>query len=194
MKKNKKKKQLEDVKKTFYRCRKIEIRNLWQRSIFLGTFIVLIFTSYGVVLMKMLDWNTNTSVPISVFHLIEMVLSSIGIIFSILWIMMAKGSKAWQEVYEHNIVKVENHLNLPEEFQMGYLDFDKTKLVDSIFSNEGGGYSPSKINIAIGQLCLVIFGTALFVHFVFILCNEFFSIPFKSVLIIISAIIITGVH
>jgi hypothetical protein len=187
---SKEKDQLKEVRETFYSCRDVEISNLWQRSIFLGTFIVLIFTGYGVVLMKMLDGNAAISVPVSVFHLVAMVLSIVGIILSILWIMMAKGSKAWQELYEHNIYAVENRLNLPEEFIMGNLKFNKEKLVDCIFLPQGGRYSPSKINIAVGQLCLAVWIIVLCVHFVFVLCNELCSIPFSSCLIVLLAVII----
>lgn len=60
---------LESLRRTLdrmYSCRDLEISNLWQRSIFLGTFLVLCFTGYGVLIHSMLTLEKNDTVSVSV--------------------------------------------------------------------------------------------------------------------------------
>lgn len=72
---------------------------------------------------------------------------------------MAKGSKAWYEVYEQAITKLEeDDLDIPVEFVMGnaYNEIVKKRepelFDESIISVKGGKYSPSKLNIRLGHL------------------------------------------
>lgn len=71
---------------------------------------------------------------------------------------MGKGSKAWYEVYETAITEFENNnfieLGLPKENIMGMMKFPQKQRCDSIFSTNGGAFSPSRINILIGQVSL----------------------------------------
>ncbi len=83
---------LRELRKDFYKIRKFEIQNLWQRSIFLATFTVLLFTGYGTFVEKLLSYDGSQAV---IAHIICCLLALLGSIFSMIWIMMAKGSKAW---------------------------------------------------------------------------------------------------
>ena len=87
---------MESTYKGFWKCRDLEIQMLWTRLTMLGTFMALTYTGYGVLLMKIGDkmplWN--------VFHLLAIGMGCFGMLFSTLWILMAKGSKAWYEQYE----------------------------------------------------------------------------------------------
>ena len=95
-------------------------------------------------------------------------LTYLGIIFSMMWIMMAKGSKYWFEKYELGINKilknkqfskedkevnsgianaVPHHGNLPEPKDDDVCDY--------ILSPLAGRYSGSKINITIGIVALL---------------------------------------
>lgn len=93
-----------DIRDSLWRCRDFELSHLWQRSIFLTTILLLCFTGYGVVTMKLFD-NIEYVVGSSAYTLnnIALVLCLVNIVFSCFWIMMAKGSKAWYERYERAI-------------------------------------------------------------------------------------------
>ena len=169
-----------DIRDSLWRCRDFELSHLWQRSIFLTTILVLCFTGYGVVTIKLFD-NVEYVVSPSAYILnnIALVLCLVNIIFSSLWIMMAKGSKAWYERYEHAIDAFECDESLVNGevlnsginklpiggFQYQLLKgYNATDINDCIFKCQGGAYSPSKINIAIGQISFVIWCVAFIIH------------------------------
>lgn len=169
-----------DIRDSLWRCRDFELSHLWQRSIFLTTILVLCFTGYGVVVTRMFD-SVEYAVSSSTYILnnIALLLCLVNIIFSSLWIMMAKGSKAWYERYEHAIDAFENDESLVSEevlnsgirkssiggFQFQLLkEYNAPEINDCIFNCQGGAYSPSKINIAIGQISFVIWCAAFIIH------------------------------
>src|SRR5690606_6140669 len=165
-----KKYQKEDLINTLnkqYRCRDLAFSNLWQRSIFLSDFLILCFTAYGYLMLDLVKeiYDINT---LDIYNIACLLLSSISIIFSFVWILMAKASKAWYEVYESAISKFEyqhfKKINLPYENVMGEMIFQKDQRNDNIFSTKGGAFSPSKINIAIGQISLIIWMIVMISH------------------------------
>ena len=91
-------------------------------------------------------------------HFIAVGLALTGIIISILWIMMGKSSKAWYEVYESRICDIEarKEMGIEENYRMGEYGSEAKTINNSLLSTKGGKYSPSKINIAIGQFSLVL--------------------------------------
>lgn len=163
-----------------YACRDLEISSLWQRSIFLSVFLVLCFTGYGYLLIKIVD-STYDESKLFYLHIIAIALSGISMLFSLLWIMMAKGSKAWYEVYETAISRFEDkycrRIRLPEKYIMGEMTLPSKKRNNCIFSTKAGAYSVSKINVFIGIACFVIWGIITVVHlnFTFII---YFNITF----------------
>ncbi len=140
----------------FYKCRDFELSHVWLRSVFLGAFLILIFSGYGYYFCKIyLEGKIHSLLNV---HLIGFLISFIGCGFSIVWIYMAKASKKWYEVYENVITQLEDNaiLAIPKRYRMGkYHAYNSSG--DSIFSTEGGNYSPSRLNILIGQLSLIIF-------------------------------------
>lgn len=175
-----------DIRDSLWRCRDFELSHLWQRSIFLTTILILCFTGYGVVTMKLFD-NIGYIVESSAYTLnnIALVLCLVNIVFSCLWIMMAKGSKAWYERYERAIDAFDYNKEYVNDEVIGTGDnvrddgtrpvggfqypnlkgYDKPEIKDCIFSCKGGAYSPSKINIAIGQIAFVIWCLAFGIHY-----------------------------
>lgn len=169
---------LRDLYEQYWRCRDFEIKNLWQRSIFLGAFLILCFTGYGAFLGKAF-WGENNNLCFFdesswKCHSIAMCLTILGFLFSWLWICLAKASKAWVEVYENAISAIERIMtnasdlnkyasfqydNLPSYPQKGLPLFDTY-----IYSTNGGSFSPSRINILIGQIALCVMGTLLYTH------------------------------
>ncbi|ADZ11624.1 hypothetical protein J5295_05265 [Riemerella anatipestifer] len=173
-KKSKKKYHKEDLINTLnrlYRCRDLEISNLWQRSVFLSVFLILCFTAYGYLILNLVKENYDLN-TLNKYNITCLLLSSISVIFSTIWILMAKASKAWYEVYESAISSFEykyfEKINLPAENIMGEMIFRRELRNDNIFSRKGGAFSPSKINIAIGQISLLIWAIIMLLHSV---CN-----------------------
>ena len=94
-----------DFYEQYWRCRDFEIKNLWQRSIFLGTFLVLCYTAYGAFFGKaFLEGAFDENLAKWDFHVIACILALIGTAFSILWIAMAKGSDSFE--IEEGIQKI----------------------------------------------------------------------------------------
>ncbi|WP_298576068.1 hypothetical protein [uncultured Porphyromonas sp.] len=153
---------LKQLRKDFYKIRKFEIQNLWQRSIFLATFIIILFTAYGAFVEKLLAYDGLKAV---IAHIICCLLALLGSIFSMIWIMMAKGSKAWFEIYERRIIggiEAEETLNIPEKYRMG--EGAPWTLDDSLWSRKPGAYSVSRINILLGQVLWVIWLLVFSIH------------------------------
>ena len=154
---------IKDIHQTFWRCRDFELSNLWQRSIFLTAFLVLCFTAYGSVLSKIVDSLEKIEAYL-ILNIIGYVLSILGVIFSIMWIKMSKGSKAWYEVYESAIGAIESDkgYTTKEAKEIGGFAYNTLskykglKIDNHIFSGKAGEYSVSKLNIGIGQVFLVV--------------------------------------
>lgn len=192
---------LESLRRTLdrmYSCRDLEISNLWQRSIFLGTFLVLCFTGYGVLVHSMLTLEKDTAEQFMQFHFVCCMLAMLSIIFSVLWIQMAKASKAWYEVYEKYIcyfqdVLIDGVASIEGKYGNGKYQIDgfgnpnyKLEIDDSLLSSKGGGYSPSKINIVIGQVSVLIWGLLLLTHvllFIFNLIGISFNMWFITIVL-----------
>lgn len=150
-----------------------EIKNLWQRSIFLATFMVLVWTGYGALQLKALDKDFSVSAG---YCLVSFGLCGVIIILSLLWIAMAKGSKFVQEAHEEHIenfdwncLKGENAFIETNDMKKLFCklkdyedngdtssDYRKKISVNSFLCCCGAlepyRYSPSKINIALGCL------------------------------------------
>ena len=155
---------LKELRDNFYKCRNFEISNLWQRSIFLTAFLVLCFTGYGTIVKLLFKKDMNTAI---ILHFIAFFLSVVGLVIAIIWIFMAKSSKAWYEVYERAIVSIENkeELQIPEEYIMGcFLNRAKGEIDKSIFSTKPGPYSPSRLNILIGIVLFVVWFVIINIH------------------------------
>ena len=150
----KEKKILEDL----YRCRDLELNNLWQKAIFLGPFLILCFIGYGFLLY---DLSKEFSIEITVLCI---ALCFICFISSMLWIYMFKDSKIQYKLCEIAIANYEEKLKL---------------------STKAGKFSPSEINIVIGQVSLWIWIYCFSFHFMFFLYEmpEIF-LPQKDILII----------
>lgn len=171
---------LRELRKDFYKIRKFEIQNLWQRSIFLATFTVILFTGYGFLIEKLISTLCEKSTTCCstgspadeelqrlLTHLACSILSFLGVIFSMIWTMMAKGSKAWYEIYERRICKIDAELCIQEVYRMN--PGMPWKVNNSLWSREPGAYSVSKINILLGQILRAIWQIALNLHIIFVL-------------------------
>lgn len=82
--------------------------------------------------------------------------------------MMAKGSKAWYEVYERYIFEIEQEeaegLKIPERYRLGAL-CRPWEMNGNLFSKKAGRYSPSRLNITIGSVTLTAWLTVGLIHY-----------------------------
>lgn len=176
--------------KILYQAYADEIRNLWQRSIFLATFMTLAWGGYGALQLKavekIIETHTQSQNAEQTLNLVY-VFSSLGlcliiIVLSLLWIAMAKGSKFVQEAHEAHILK-HNELDCLfcdlDKYQNG--DYD-TKTLKQTSKNsfwnplKSYRYSPSKINIALGWVSCLLASILSIVHIASIFCEKWYCI------------------
>ena len=175
-------------------CRDFELSHLWQRSVFLAVFLLAIAGAYGTLLLNIYfpseqnqifiwtdgkeDWKENTAAKRIEYrakdatwqqHAIASGVCWLGITFSVLWVMMAKGSKYWFERYEKGINKYEYELagekikDCPHHGEMPLLE--KHQYDENIFSTKAGHYSVSRVNAVIGIISLISFSFLEMLHF-----------------------------
>ncbi|RKW48185.1 MAG: hypothetical protein D8B41_00320 [Porphyromonas sp.] len=155
---------LKEIRETFYKLRDFEISNLWQRSIFLSALLVLFFSSYGFLVSKLFEKEIENAL---VIHELCCAIALLAIVFSIIWIMMAKSSKAWYEVYERRILDIEQEedLNIPLKYQMGE-DCTPWSLDSNLLTTKPGRYSVSKLNTLIGIILMITWIMILIMHYI----------------------------
>lgn len=193
-----------EVYNALYKAYADEIRNLWQRSIFLGAFMTLAWGGYGALQLKAIEKCLQTY---CVYHYASLGLCFVIIILSLLWVAMAKGSKFVQEAHERHIKdlgfdKVEKIVaencdkrlfcDLGKYDNPPYSD-DKNKPMDVKENLFFGGdlkpyrYSPSKINIALG--CF-----SFFIAFLLILFHTFFALSVIVYMVCVLSLPIFWIH
>lgn len=79
---------------------------------------------------------------------------------------MAKGSKAWYEVYERRICRIEQerHLNIPLKYRMD-AGCTPWNLDSNLITTKPGRYSVSKLNILIGIILMITWTMILIAHY-----------------------------
>ncbi|MBO7598437.1 MAG: hypothetical protein J6T70_15475, partial [Bacteroidales bacterium] len=168
----KKEKKLKELYTRYNQCRDAELDRFWKNSVFVWCFLLLCFTAFG---MTVKDYNmpNRNSVPPTVddYYLFLSIISGLGVIISFIWVWMAKGLKAWYEVYENAIWEIEvckNEFGYPRNYTLD--NFWAIKEDSESFKNWLIGtkpISPSKIVIAIGLILVSIWGVA----FLYSLCR-----------------------
>ena len=156
-----------DVYSSLWRCRDFELSHLWQRSIFLTTFLVMSFTGYGSMLLRVCEYITddNKCIPFCILNIAGLCIALLGIVLSALWIMMGKGSKAWYEKYENALYHIERNEKYSKAIVANDMDDEMlmhgslpaaNPLDTSLFTTNAGRFLVSRINIAIGQVSIVV--------------------------------------
>ncbi|WP_462353605.1 RipA family octameric membrane protein [Alistipes timonensis] len=159
---------LKELREGFYKCRSFEVLNLWRRSFLLSVFQFLCFTLYGVFASRLLDAGPAAANPL-VVNEIACAAALLGMSFAFIWIMMAKGSKAWYEVYERYIFEIEREetdgLKIPERYRLGAL-CRPWEMNSNLFSKKAGRYSPSRLNITIGTVLMTAWFVIFLLHYI----------------------------
>lgn len=115
--------------------RDFEINKFWTRAAYFWGFIVLIFGGLMTVLT-----SERNQIVINL-HL-DMYLISLGLLFSIAWYLVMRGSKSWQENWELHIDFLENFISGP--------------IYKTIHYNGNRFYSVSKINELLALLIILV--------------------------------------
>lgn len=198
-----------DLYKLMWECRNIEIDNQWKRSAFLATMIVIFWTGLGCIFFKFIDLYADDTYVFRLdsrvgncFLLGVQLYVTLASFFSMLWICMTKGSKAWVEFFEAHIDAIKNENNrelyfseelngklkegkyipyngsIPERFNR---DWSSNILIPN-----GGAFSPSRVNIMIGIISFVLFSLFEILIFMALLVNRAFRYtPLYALLILI---------
>ena len=195
---------VKDIYEEMHKGRNFEITHLWQRSVFLAAFMVGIATAYGTVLIKIIEpdniftFNSKTYIP----HLLEMGICYLGFIFSILWVMMSKGSKYWYERYEtainyftmnfrdnndcrNNLFEIDSinwckqNACRKDTGDFPYHGFmpEPTDINESLLSRKAGHYSVSGVNCFIGIIGIFVWSLLNLIH-----GTIFFSYHFRTII------------
>ena len=168
---------LKDAYEELWRCRDFELKHLWQRSVFLGAFLFAVFSGYGSFIG---ECHSAIRAGSRVWNVYGFGFACVGIFLSLLWIMLAKGSKAWYERYESAISHFFELADLSKEAKAGMVEEGADGIIafaygdnfsaysspvsNWLFNTKGGAYSPSKINIAVGHLSLISWLAVAIVH------------------------------
>jgi len=169
-----------DIYHSYWHCRDMEINNLWQRSVVLTAFVILCFTAYGGWMSKcvLLKENVCESMQSAdwLTHLVALSICLVGSILARFWIMMAKASKSWYEIYENAITAYEEVMKDEKLIGRGNVLFKSFNPQDmgekytypevnnKLSSSMGGAFSPSRINWAIGHVMLYVWYILILSH------------------------------
>lgn len=163
-----------DLYKEAWKGRNFEISHLWQRSVFLAAFMLAVASAYGAVILKMyFPENCNCASSTCIQHGIALGICCLGMVLSLLWIMMAKGSKYWYERYESSIdwfVSSSDIFKSIPDYIPRHGNLSNKETDENVFSTAGGKYSVSRINCVIGIVSLVAYAFLIIVH-----CGKFFE-------------------
>lgn len=176
-----------EILERIWQCRDFELSTLWQRSVLLGAFMVAAYAGYGALILNVFE-KSNRMVWWGVLNLMAIGVCCFGLILSVLWIMMLKGSKAWYEIYERAIEDFRK--TCPEAFKVEIVAKPRvircselagfgiiwngahTSQIDvskGLFSGTSGCYSVSRVAILIGQVSLMGWIGLIAVHLVSLL-------------------------
>lgn len=191
-----------------WKCRNLEIDNLWKRSSLLATFLVIFWTGLGYTFYKFIDLSVDKEKVFAIrsyvgnfFLLGIQIYAMLGSFISLLWICMTKGSKAWVEFFEGHIDSIKSAKNrdmffseelvqrLAEDEYIPYNGTFPEKLErgwsNSILRSSGGAFSPSRINVVIGIVSFILFSIIEILMFIFVLTNTICAyIPIIAIVVL----------
>lgn len=87
------------------KTREFEIGLYWKRATYFWAFITTIYVAYYHVLVNVYCRQHG--------HLPTLVLSGLGLLFAVCWILVAKGSRHWQENWERHVYLLEDPVTGP---------------------------------------------------------------------------------
>ncbi len=161
---------LRDMYMRLCACRDFEIKLQWERAVFLTAFLIACFAGYGSFMLSVHQHGYGSLSSLLV-KCIPIAITFVGIVLSLFWILMAKGSKAWYEHYEQAIAAFAKEHTPAGVFEYmlshqwcALSDIKKNPMSNGILNFKGGCYSVSKIVIAIGIGSLIIWSVLFVLH------------------------------
>lgn len=202
---SRKKKELAKIEKLYTRynqCRDLEIDRFWKNSVFVWVFLALCFAAFGAMVkdyympMRNLERIDDDS-----YYLFLSIISGIALFLSCVWVWMARGLKAWYEVFEMAIWDLEinkNEIGYPKEYTINnyWTIKDQNSNYDKLLSS--APYSSSKIVILIGHFLVLVwlmaFGYSLWsycdCYLYFDFCLEYINWKFIILFVALCCLII----
>jgi hypothetical protein len=136
--------------------RDFEITKFWTRSAYFWGFIAAIFTGYITVITSEFGEKAR-SMNLDVY------LITLGLLFSIAWLLVIKGSKQWQQNWEAHIDRLEDEITGP--------------LYKTVYRSGKTFYSVSNVNKALAWIVLVVW-IVLYLHWIFkVIVVPYITIP-----------------
>ena len=112
--------------------RDFEINKFWSRSAYFWGFIAAIFAGFIAVVTNEKEIVTN----------LDVFLVSLGLLFSVAWLLVIKGSKRWQENWESHIDQLEDDISGP--------------LYKTVYRKGKTFYSVSKVNEILAWFVIIV--------------------------------------
>lgn len=134
--------------------RKFEIEMYWKRATYFWAFIASTFAGLIAVM-------NSDKIHVILKQDFGMLISSLGIILSIAFLFVNKGSKYWQENWEHHVDFLEDQIQGP--LYKTTLKCPDDNIITSISPCKSYNYSLSKLNQVISFI-LIIFWTIIFIR------------------------------
>jgi hypothetical protein len=172
------KKKIQEAYKRAWQNRDFEIDKFWTRSAYFWGFIAAIFAGYIAVITSKNGIQTN----------MDVYLIALGLLFSIAWLLVIKGSKCWQQNWEAHIDKLEDEITGP--------------LYKTVYRKGKTFYSVSKVNELLAWIMIMVWAALYLLNIlqlgdIFIKIIGFFKNKFhdnRALHIIISVIgIVAGI-
>lgn len=150
----------DNLYKRYCTCRDQELDRFWKNSVFVWCFLLLCFGAFGIIMTDYVSTipEGNSKIYIEKEQCMKLlsVISFFGFLISNIWVWMARGLKAWYEVYESAIWDMESKHNV--------FEFKRNYTIENYWGLKTNGYSsfssdrlsPSKIVILIGHLLRII--------------------------------------
>ena len=167
-----KKQRQQKLKKLYTRynqCRDAELDRFWKNSVFVWVFLALCFSGLGVLIFDHYTHydcqKLHRGLLEDYYYLFALLISVFGLVLSNIWVWMARGLKAWYEVYEMAIWRIESQDNVfdyPHNYTIDnfwVIKETKNRCQKSVMSS--ASFSPSKIVILIGRLLTIIWFSVL---------------------------------
>jgi hypothetical protein len=239
-----------DIYQYLWHGRDFELERLWERSVFLGAFLIAVAGAYAlymkdVFIPKLYSTHITATVTsakgiekickeftaiitekpgtvevktscvrLFTMGIVPLVICFLGMLFSVLWIAMGKGSKRWYELYESNIAWLSTNRKFwegcddPEESELNKIFCNKKTgryteflfgnlqnrhgdpINSHLFSPAAGPFSVSKINIMIGIISLRFFILVFFLHLYYFCIIRFAALwhPLMPVILLAAAL------
>ena len=125
-----------------WKNRDFEIEMYWKRATYFWVFLATTFAGYFA--LQTVDITEENQISI---YFLNLIIICLGICFSLIWILVNKGSKKWQENWEAHIDMLEDKITGP--------------IYKIVLDKEKYNYSVSKINLNVSCFVLFIWGVIL---------------------------------